>query len=633
MPSKTSYFNKNLFFHTLSRFWPLWAGYLLVWLFCTLGVANNLGYYMATSTISYITHTLPRQAYNCAIICSFVFAAPAAMAAFSHLYSIRSVGLVGSLPLYRESVFLSQSLAGLASFFVSNVIVFLITMAVEGYYGILGIGFPYLLQSLALACLMNITFYGLAMLCAQLTGHLIVVPAVYFMLSFAAVVIESIVHGIIQSLLFGLTGRGGMTLTFLSPVVQLFDETGFYTTSTGLPGDNGTTFFNGWLWVLVYAAVGVLLYLLALWLYRRRRMETAGDFIACTPLRPVFKYVFATGCALVFTFLLSSILNLDSSGTSLLVGLCVMLPIGAFIGYFAAEMLIRRSFRVFRKSWRGFAVLGAVLITLTCLIDFDVLGIEKKQPTDGSYNQIIISTNSATASRGNTTLTSPQGLAEAKRLHQLILSSKGEHEQAERRYDPTNYVNIVYLNELGEDILYRSYWISHTSEAQALLNEVVNSPEAIASRQIDVPVTLETITYASINYYSADSPERGYYTNLNLSAADALELYTQCILPDIEDGTLGRIWFYTDESRFDTLLLADFSFELAERMANGDYRNHYFGITLTRDAVRTLAWCEARGLSFVGERETVAWQNEKYPHPADVVYQISATSTDLVIVD
>ena len=55
----------------------------------------------------------------------------------------------------------------------------------------------------------------------------------------------------------------------------------------------------GW-WTLL-AAVVVLAVLLffALLLFRRRRMETAGDVVAVNVLKPVFKYCFAFGGALV----------------------------------------------------------------------------------------------------------------------------------------------------------------------------------------------------------------------------------------------------------------------------------------------------------------------------------------------
>ena len=45
MRSATSYFNGTLYRKTLARFWPLWAGYGVVWLFCI--PLNMLSLYFA----------------------------------------------------------------------------------------------------------------------------------------------------------------------------------------------------------------------------------------------------------------------------------------------------------------------------------------------------------------------------------------------------------------------------------------------------------------------------------------------------------------------------------------------------------------------------------------------------------
>ena len=34
MRSATSYFNSTLYRKTLARFWPLWVGYGVIWMFC-----------------------------------------------------------------------------------------------------------------------------------------------------------------------------------------------------------------------------------------------------------------------------------------------------------------------------------------------------------------------------------------------------------------------------------------------------------------------------------------------------------------------------------------------------------------------------------------------------------------------
>ena len=42
----------------------------------------------------------------------------------------------------------------------------------------------------------------------------------------------------------------------------------------------------------------------------------------------------------------------------------ILLIVGAFIGYFAAEMLIQKTMHVFRGKWKGLLITWAVLAVL-----------------------------------------------------------------------------------------------------------------------------------------------------------------------------------------------------------------------------------------------------------------------------
>jgi ABC-2 type transport system permease protein len=51
------------------------------------------------------------------------------------------------------------------------------------------------------------------------------------------------------------------------------------------------------------------------------------------------------------------------------------------IGYFGAEMLLKKSFRVFRRGWIGAAAVAAVLIALGVGMSLDLTGFERFVPT------------------------------------------------------------------------------------------------------------------------------------------------------------------------------------------------------------------------------------------------------------
>jgi hypothetical protein len=96
----------------------------------------------------------------------------------------------------------------------------------------------------------------------------------------------------------------------------------------------------------------------------------------------------------------------------------------------------------------------------------------------------------------------------------------------------------------------------------------------------------------------------GYdYQNLELTAEEANELYYTCILPDINDGTLGRIWIINDEDYLNTVYACSVSIECNKRDSEGEYTYQNFYTVPTVDSARTNAWLEEHGVTLYTEGE------------------------------
>ena len=64
-----------------------------------------------------------------------------------------------------------------------------------------------------------------------------------------------------------------------------------------------------------------------------------------------------------------------------------MLVAGA-IGYYAASMLLAKSLRVFRGSWKGLVLVAAGCVALCCVLRFDLLGISRRVPEAGQVENV-----------------------------------------------------------------------------------------------------------------------------------------------------------------------------------------------------------------------------------------------------
>ena len=133
---------------------------------------------------------------------------------------------------------------------------------------------------------------------------------------------------------------------------------------------------------------------------------------------------------------------------------------------------------------------------------------------------------------------------------------------------------------------------------------------------------MQGITYANVteSFMSESDHEAAAYVReapnllLALSDEEAYELYTECIVPDIADGTLGRVWLFTDENYAKGIYNCQIEMEFHHRNTDGTTDSHWFHTTPTPDSRRPNAWLTEHGVELetfwealerAGETETV----------------------------
>lgn len=392
MRSKTLYFNGTLFRKNLSRFWPLWGGAAFLGSLFPLAMLLNLmsltqadrpaaldftGLYYET-----LNHAVPAISLLYAILC--------AMAVWSYLYNSRSVGLLHTLPIRREGMFLTNLLSGLAMMLIPYAVVGTLCLLISAAFGALDMG-PYLVTVLGVAG-ESLFFFASATLTAMVVGNLLALPALYLLLHFLAVLLEWLFGMLVQGFLFGLESgyQISSTAAWLSPAVGLMEHVNVDRTYQEIPSIGGgmdevlqsVSLENSWV-IGVYALAGVVLLALAWLLYRRRRSESAGDVVAVGALRPLFRYGLAALAALVggvalYELVWRSFRYEEYYGGGPPMAVCML--IAGAIGYYGASMLLAKSLRVFRGSWKGLALVAAGCAAVCCVLHFDLFHVEDQVP-------------------------------------------------------------------------------------------------------------------------------------------------------------------------------------------------------------------------------------------------------------
>ena len=617
MKSKTSSFNKTLFFGLWKRFWPLFTAYLAIWILImpvSLGaqLANTLSHagetiaeasaatepIWTTSPAASLGNQVLSLATGGGTVMSIIFCVLVAMAAYSYLYNPRAVSAMCSLPMKREDVFRTQMLSGVTLMLLINVIVFLITLAVGAAYGAkAGFDAAYILQWLGIVCLQNIFFFGFATMCASFTGNIIVLPLVYFVLNFTVWAVASMISALMGYFVYGYSSSSNVgAADWFSPPVSLVKND--FEQITRKLSENSTLVtgyaYTGWMRLLIYAAVGVAFALFAALIIKRRRMEAVGDVVALHPLKPAFKYCMTAAGALVLGLLLFSMTNTNgmpvyASMADVLLMLFYML-LGGFVGYFASEMLMQKTLRVFRSNWAGFGLSCAVIAALLLCLHLDAFGVEHYVPAADEVQGVSIE-----ASGPSSLLETPENITAAVKLQQSIIDHK-KLNVATFGQDKTCYtVHFLYTLKNGK-VVTRSYALYSATKTSDLkdLNELLNTKEAVKARKsVHIPVNISTILDPSISYFDAETKQ---YKSIALSSDDMYDLYTNCIVPDTEDLKLGKIWLITDESYDTRVLDCQISFQV-QKLASGvkeKYIGDSFDTTLTLDAKRTYDWIQSR---------------------------------------
>ena len=571
MRSKTSCFNGTLFRKNLSRYWPLWGlasfGGAMFPLAMLLELLHN-GFRLWSpleTTRAYYTVL----SYGVPVI-SIVYAILCAMAVWSYLYNARSVGMMHTLPIRREGLFVTNVLSGLTMmaipYTVTGVLTVLVTMLFGGFepVGVLVTVLGVMGESLF--------FFGLATFCAFIVGNVFMLPTLYGLLNFIAVLTDFMVNLLAQGFCFGLNSSYSGTVEWLSPVVYLIQkispnstyETQWVTDRLG--GQRyetsvltSVTLENGWL-IAAYAAAGAALLGLAWLLYRRRRSESAGDVVAVGWMKPVFRYGCAVYAAILGGRLLYALLweSFQSGQYFTLLPMILCMIAGGAIGYYAASMLLAKTPRVFKTTWKGMLAVALGCAALCGTMKCDLFGVVRRVPAPDSVKLVNVY---AAGSNYYLTPGKDDALIEKVRtLHQTIIDDK----------------DYIMSTAEGRSVYMETEEDSYTIGAPA--SEIVStSVSSFANTSVRFTYTLNSGLKVERRYNLYLTPGRmaqeGTYDYLLDQLINSPEMRQKCIRWQEEGFQLDEAWYDTrynggDLSSREAGLILD---AVAKDAENGDW--------------------------------------------------------------
>lgn len=525
MRSATSFFDKTTARSDLRRHWPIAFIYTCVWL---VGLPVNL-WSSSMWMPEEMTPTLRAAqiiigSYPTLAGALFVFGCVLAMALMGYLMSPRAVGLLHALPVRRGTLLATHTLVGWLMLNVPALLAVLVSIPVQAYYG--GVAWGALGAWLLVHCGLSLFFLALGLLCAMVTGWLLAIPAIYAVVNFAVIAAAGLVRTLCSLFCYGYAGDDDFApfVYWLTPVVNLVKRFGTcgversdaspYPWQVQFPADVVHA-------VGIYTAAGAALLALTYLLYRRRKSESAADPAAFPWMRPVFRYGTGLlgGLALGLGLYQLVLGWRMESETGRWVGLLVSTVLMGALCYYAAEMLVRKSLWVLRRSLPG-AGLVCVLLALVCAgARFDVLGYAARVPDVSAVTQVQL--------RGSLGLsavncTEPETIETVIELHREIITLRPDED------DPENsaYITLRYTLTDGSTLT-RAYQLNPAGELEDALETVFNTGEV---REKSLITSRHTGSWRG-GYLSLDRTGDA----MQLTAAQAGEIYG-ALLRDIAQG-------------------------------------------------------------------------------------------------
>lgn len=470
MKSRISFFDMTLLKKDITRFAPVWILYLLGGLLVTMGTVVSNGYSPSLRAES-IAETIGPMA-----IVNLCYALVTASCLFGDLFNSRMCNAIYALPLRREQIFATHTIAGVAFSLVPNgLLTVLIAMNLGDLFAVallwlLGMTLEYLF------------FFALAAVCAMSTGSRFAMAAVYAVLNFFAKILHWFVTTFYEPMLPGLHIRtdkfnwfcptvwlsGAQELVELTPKEGTQDA-GYYQVVYELEGLS-----DGWWYLAVLGVLAAVLLVLGILLIRERKLESAGDFLVFRPMDPVFSVIFTLTVAAVFRI----------CGDLVEVPTAAML-VGFVVGCFGMEMLQRRTVKVFDKKSliKCVAIGGAFGLTLV-LTMVDPMGLTRWTPKPEKVEAVVLSDrynydpdSGRYGSRKAMDVTAPERIRELTEIHKELLETRKDYD----RFGYDANIGSVHLGYQMSDgrLVERRYYYDRNSEVGQRIEKFYRAPEFI----------------------------------------------------------------------------------------------------------------------------------------------------------
>lgn len=597
LSSKFPILRKDIF-----RFAPVWVGYFLLCLPTLYAVEP-----MSTKSEAEVMILIKTLGKTGAV--NMVYAGLVAMLLFGDLFSESRCQALHAMPMRREKWYVSHVFNGLLYSVLPNVLLILCLIPKLG--GHFYLGFVWVLGM----TLQYLFFFGLAVLCVFLSGNQIGMLTVYGFLNYVYVMFHWIIQKIFLPYWYGIPytklypgdpGYAPCPVMRYQSRESIFGIEGWWYLEKP-PEMNGyiepmpeiykrTGFTEEIDYYVICAGIGILLLGLALLLYRKRKLECAGDLMAHRGASGVFSAVFPVFSGYVVTRAFGYI---DTKARNILWGDNILLwiyGISLVVMWFVGQMLLQRSVKIFRKKTvLRFAVFAVSVSVVSGLLIWDPVGVTRYVPEADSVQEVELTPfNHKSLDPGLSSYilhgTDPEMIESIVAAQEQILKDGQNGSQSGRVF------SIRYTLSSGKQVV-REYNVARGTQAWQCLREIWNTPEHLLG-YTDWETWHGSVWNVRLNQYTVAELQEAYKKQTGqqwlVSTQQMEEELLRALVADVEEGHAVDSVFRNEED-------PDYFVQLT---CSGEKRTTTYYVRIGKEARHCYAWME----KYCDLMELVEWR-------------------------
>ncbi|ABR47527.1 hypothetical protein Amet_1325 [Alkaliphilus metalliredigens QYMF] len=376
---KTSLFDKGLILSDVKRFWWASALYTLL-LFFILPLKHIMlknamhEEWIRNQVVDSLIMNVHQSEFQ--IILMLVMPVILAVLVFRYMQKNNAASMMHSLPYTRKTLYCSHSAAGFVLLALPIILNGLVLMILQGttnlgeYYSFLDIvGWG------GQTLILNILFFSVTIFAGMFTGSSIAQMVFSYIVQILPAGVYILFKHNIGQLIHGYSSAGRLRDPILDrlPIFVLLNNRA------------GVRYISTWS-VISYLLIAIALFIIGYYVYKLRNLEASGDVVAFIAIRPVFKFGVTVCSMLLGGIYFTSIAR--GSFPTLIFGYVL----SSFLGYWIAEILMEKSFKVL-GAYKGYVAYTVIMLVVLMGVQTDVTGYVGRIPEAEEVEKVYLGYN------------------------------------------------------------------------------------------------------------------------------------------------------------------------------------------------------------------------------------------------